>query len=195
MGFQKTNNKRNRVTISVPQDIDLNFRKKAAIYFSFERGWYGKAVLEAMKLWITHHSGAKESVSNETKSYLWNNFRDRIDVNSNEPVDIIDSIIDYFKNVKYVVKVKYKIDRNNITLKKENTFESYIPHLISRKDNSIFLNCPIETIADAALSELVGKDYNVSSSNTLIYSLDKFRSLDREIQNQKTLLAYSNQSL
>lgn len=87
------------------------------------------------------------------------------------------------------------MDRNNIILRKENTFEPYIPHLISRKDNSIFLNCPIESITDAALSELTGREYNVISSNTLIYSLEKTRSLDREIQNQKTLLAYSNQSL
>lgn len=101
MSFQKTNTKRNRVTISVPQDIDLNFRKKAAIYFSFERGWYGKAILEAIKLWIAHHSQPKENISNETKNYLWNNFRDKIDVDSSDPGHIIDSVIDYFKDVKY----------------------------------------------------------------------------------------------
>ena len=195
MVHQKTKNKRNRVTISVPQDIDLDFRKKAAIYFSFQRGWYGKAVLEAIKLWITFHSEPKKEISNDTKNYLWNNFRDKIQVDSDDPVKIIDSIVDYFKNVSYSGDIKYKMDRNNIILKKENAFESYIPYLITCKDNSIFLNCPVESIADAALSELTGKEYNVISSNTLIYSREKVISLDKETPNQKTLIAYSNQSL
>ncbi len=195
MVHQKKNKKRNRVTISVPQDIDLDFRKKAAIYFSFRRGWYGKAILEAIKLWITHHSKPKKNIPDETKNYLWNHFRNKIKVDSDDPEEIVDSIVDYFRNVKYVGDIKYKIDGSNIALKKKDSFESYIPHLLSFKGDSIFLNCPVESIADAALCELTGRKYNVINSNILIYSLDKTRSLDREIQNQKTLSAYSNQSL
>lgn len=191
---KKENKKRNRVTISVPQDIDLDFRKKAAIYFSFRRGWYGKAVLEAIKLWITHHSKPKENIPNETKNYLWNHFRDEINVNSDDPKEIIDSIIDYFENVKYVGDINYKFDGSNVILKKENSFESFIPLLLSFNGNSIFLNCPVETITDAALYELTGRKYNVIRSSTLIYSRDKARSLDKEIRSQKTLSAYSNQS-
>jgi hypothetical protein len=40
----KSENKMNRVTISIPKDLDLNFRQKAALKFSFRRGWYGKAI-------------------------------------------------------------------------------------------------------------------------------------------------------
>jgi hypothetical protein len=195
MVYQKKNKKINRVTISVPKDIDLDFRKKAAIYFSFRRGWYGKAVLEAIKLWITHHSKPKENIPNETKNYLWNHFRNKINVDSDDPEEIIDSIVDYFRNVKYVGDITYKIDWSNIALKKKNSFESYIPNLLSFNGSSIFLNCPVESVADAALCELTGRKYNVIHSNILIYSLDEPRSLDREIQNQKTLSAYSNQSL
>lgn len=188
---KKRKGKRNRVTISIPQDIDLDFRKKSAIYFSFERGWYGKAVLEAIKLWITYHSRLKDEIPHETKNYLWNCFRNEIDVASNDPVDLIDSIVDHFEHLKYLGDIKYKVDGNNVILKKENSFESYIPLLISFIDDSIFLNCPLESIIDEALTELTGQKYNIISGNTVIYSP---KSLDKEIQNQRTLTAYSNQS-
>ena len=196
MSKPKTRKKRNRVTISVPQDIDLSFRKMAAIYFSFKRGWYGKAVLEAMKLWITQHSQPKEVIPDETKNYLWNIFKEKINFDSDDPADITDSVINYFEDVKYISKINYKIDENNIILKKENSFESYIPYLITCKDNSLFLNCPIETMIDMALSEFTERNYKVTSgNNTLIYAYEKSKPLEKEILYQKTLSAYSNQSL
>ena len=49
----------NRVTISVHEDVDLIFRRNAAIKFEFRRGWYGKAILEDMKLWIKNQKSKK----------------------------------------------------------------------------------------------------------------------------------------
>lgn len=45
--------KRNkRVTISVNNDIDMNFRKLASNKLLFKTGWYSRAIEEAMLLWI-----------------------------------------------------------------------------------------------------------------------------------------------
>ena len=41
-----------RVTISINNDIDLNFRKIASSKMLFKTGWYSKAIEEAMLLWI-----------------------------------------------------------------------------------------------------------------------------------------------
>ncbi|MBR4446970.1 hypothetical protein [Methanobrevibacter sp.] len=41
-----------RVTISINNDIDLNFRKLASSKMLFKTGWYSKAIEEAMLLWI-----------------------------------------------------------------------------------------------------------------------------------------------
>ena len=41
-----------RVTISVNNDVDLNFRKIASSKMLFQTGWYSKAIEEAMLLWI-----------------------------------------------------------------------------------------------------------------------------------------------
>ncbi|WP_296791696.1 hypothetical protein [uncultured Methanobrevibacter sp.] len=44
--------KNKRVTISINNDIDLNFRKIASNKMLFKTGWYSKAIEEAMLLWI-----------------------------------------------------------------------------------------------------------------------------------------------
>ena len=41
-----------RVTISINNDIDLNFRKMASNKMLFKTGWYSKAIEEAMLLWM-----------------------------------------------------------------------------------------------------------------------------------------------
>lgn len=41
-----------RVTISINNDIDLNFRKIASNKMLFKTGWYSKAIEEAMLLWM-----------------------------------------------------------------------------------------------------------------------------------------------
>lgn len=49
-----SNNK--RVTISVNNDIDLDFRKLASNKMLFKSGWYSKAIEEAMLLWIENEN-------------------------------------------------------------------------------------------------------------------------------------------
>ena len=44
--------KNKRVTISINNDIDLNFRKIASNKMLFQTGWYSKAIEEAMLLWM-----------------------------------------------------------------------------------------------------------------------------------------------
>lgn len=41
-----------RVTISINNDIDLNFRRVASTKMLFKTGWYSKAIEEAMLLWM-----------------------------------------------------------------------------------------------------------------------------------------------
>ena len=53
MNIQLISMKQNkRVTISINNDIDLDFRKIASNKMLFKTGWYSKAIEEAMLLWI-----------------------------------------------------------------------------------------------------------------------------------------------
>ncbi|MEE0902180.1 MAG: hypothetical protein UIB31_06590 [Methanobrevibacter sp.] len=48
--------KNKRVTISINNDIDLDFRKLASNKMLFKSGWYSKAIEEAMLLWIENEN-------------------------------------------------------------------------------------------------------------------------------------------
>lgn len=196
VGYNEKRNKKkmNRVTISVPSDIDLSFRQKAAIKFAFKRGWYGKAIIEAIEFWITHHSDRNAEVGEETKDYLWNKVRDQIKVKSDDPQLIVESVVNHFKNLKFADNIKYEIDENKIFIKKENPLESYAPYLITRENNSIFLNCPVKATATAALKELTGRDYSIrSNENSLLYVYNGSKSL--EFIQEKTSAADLSQFL
>ena len=41
-----------RVTISINNDVDLDFRRLASSKMLFKTGWYSKAIEEAMLLWM-----------------------------------------------------------------------------------------------------------------------------------------------
>jgi hypothetical protein len=192
----KSENKMNRVTISITKDLDLNFRQKAALKFSFRRGWYGKAILEAIELWITQQTKKFEDIPDETSNYLWNRVKRKINADTDDPQQMVESIVDHFKNLKYAENIRYEMNNNKIIIKKENPFESYIPYLITRENDSIYLNCPVKAIAGAALKELTGEDYYITSNeNSLIYAYNESKFLDKELLHEKTSAVHSSQSL
>lgn len=45
-------NKGKRINVIIDPDVDLEFRKIASAKMLFQKGWYSKAVEDALKLWI-----------------------------------------------------------------------------------------------------------------------------------------------
>lgn len=187
----------NRVTISIPKDIDLNFRQKAAIKFAFKRGWYGKAILEAIEFWITHHTDKDQDIPYETRKYLWNSVKDKIDIDEDdEPLEMTESIVNHFKNLKFATDIKYEINDHKVIIKKESPLEAYAPFLVTRVDNSILLNCPVKAVVSAGLKELTGQDYQIhSNESSLLYVYNGTKYLDKESLPEKPYAAHSSQFL
>lgn len=52
LNSNKTKSIKKKSTIMVDKDIDLEFRKVASSKFNFCRGWYTKAINEALAEWI-----------------------------------------------------------------------------------------------------------------------------------------------
>lgn len=156
--------KMNRVTISVPHGTDLNFRKKAAIKFSFKRGWYGRAVQEAMQLWITVQTITEEDISEEKKNYLWNTFKEYVNIETNDPKEILDCIVNFFTSEpKFVDEIQYDINDKEVVIRKKGSKAGLISKLITKKNDCIIFHCPIKIIMEAALQELTGDNYVIKS--------------------------------
>lgn len=192
----KSNKKMNRVTISIPEEIDLNFRQKAAIKFAFRRGWYGKAILEAIELWITMHTKKFQDIPDESKNILWHEISDEIKVNSDDPYKVTESILNYFNNLKYADNIRYEMNDDKILIKKTNSLESYVPYLITNENGSILLNCPVKAVTDAALKELTGSKYNIiSNENSLLYTYETSKFQDKKLPHEKMSTVNSSQLL
>lgn len=186
----------NRVTISIPEEIDLNFRQKAAIKFAFRRGWYGKAILEAIELWITMHTKKFQDIPDESKNILWHEISDEIKVNSDDPYKVTESILNYFNNLKYADNIRYEMNDDKILIKKTNSLESYVPYLITNENGSILLNCPVKAVTDAALKELTGSKYNIiSNENSLLYTYETSKFQDKKLPHEKMSTVNSSQLL
>lgn len=44
-----------KISLNINEDIDYEFKKIASKRFGFERGWYSKAINEALVEWIEKH--------------------------------------------------------------------------------------------------------------------------------------------
>lgn len=44
-----------KISLNIDSDMDYEFKKIASKRFGFERGWYSKAINEALKEWIERH--------------------------------------------------------------------------------------------------------------------------------------------
>ncbi|MDY9924294.1 hypothetical protein [Methanobacterium sp.] len=162
--------KMNRVTISVPNVTDLNFRKKAAIKFSFERGWYGRAVKEAMQLWINVQSITEESISDEKKDFIWAKFKDNLNIETQDPCEILDNITQYFTSeFKIAEEIDYEINDNEVIVMKKGSLEPLVSQFLTKKGDYVIFNCPVKIVMDAALKDLTGKTYAIKSeAHTMI---------------------------
>jgi len=157
-----------RITVSVDEDIDLFFRKFASQKFRFKRGWYSKAVMEAMELWINQYklenndlSGNFQNVGMET----WEKIKGYQSIDTEDICDTINSITNYFtKDIVYAENIKYKIEDNLIEIFPKDTQKENIIKLININDGKTDFNCPIALTIEAALADLVGEHYNVISS-------------------------------
>ena len=153
-----------RITVSVDKDIDIFFRKFASQKFKFERGWYSKAVVEAMELWIekTRYENEKLHRNCDMGLELWKMIKDD---NTNDITDIMDYIINYFtKDVVYAEEIKYTIKDDFIEIFPKNTQRENIVKLMDVKNGNVNFNCPIILTMESALKDLTGEHYSVVSS-------------------------------
>lgn len=162
-----------RITVSVNENIDLVFKKFASQKFKFKRGWYSEAVMEAMELWINQVKFENKNLSGDfcnTGLELWKIIKDG-KTGTNDISDIIDYITNYFTNdIVYADDIQYKIKDDFIEIFPKNSQKENIIKLINVKNGNASFNCPITLTIEAALADLTGEHFNVTSSEFQTHS-------------------------
>lgn len=89
-----------RVTIAVDSEVDIKFRKKASQLYQFEKGWYSKAVVEAMDSWAdeTNESPTNiDALMNSINPKIWENLKLKLKLDETDPFENMENIINYFE--------------------------------------------------------------------------------------------------
>lgn len=104
-----------RVTVSVDTHLDYEFRKLASQKFRFEKGWYSKAIAEAMDVWINYNelgilTGGITNIARLTGHNLWtmlkNDFNHKY---HDDDANVLNDICEYFvEQSPYIENLDYK---------------------------------------------------------------------------------------
>ncbi|CDG65081.1 hypothetical protein MBMB1_0979 [Methanobacterium sp. MB1] len=117
-----------------------------------------------MQLWINIQNISENGIPEENKECLWKSFQNHMDIETDDPDEILDYIAEYFTTkVKIADKIEYEINGNEVIVEKTGSIGPLLSQLITRKGDFIILNCPVKIIMDAALKDLTGKEYIVRS--------------------------------
>ena len=153
-----------RATVSLPIDLDFKFRKLASRKYKFERGWYSRAVSEAMELWLISNEytilneGINE-VNQIMEIKMWNMLKTKMNREFG-PKFSPKNVFDYFKNQSPYLELNYKMDDGRITIDlNRSTKESeYEPS----RDKILYRHLvPITMVTKAMMNEITGNNYKI----------------------------------
>jgi hypothetical protein len=146
-----------RVNISIKEDVDLKFKKKASQKFMFERGWYSRAMNEAMESWLKKSKtmSIEEFTQNfprEMGGFLWETIKKEANLDKSKPNEYIDILIEsvYGDNSQ----ITYKIVNDEVTFFFSDKYENNPEYHLSR----MFL---LINLVRAALEDYKGIKCNI----------------------------------
>nr|WP_319373808.1 hypothetical protein [uncultured Methanobacterium sp.] len=152
-----------RKTITVDEAVDLKFRKKASQIYHFEKGWYSKAVADAMKDWASESKALSTDVNdlmNNINPDSWETLKSELNMGDNDLFENMEDFINYINNES---NYDLKIDRegDNITVKLENNIDSTINNPESNLKTLMMLHLVLKIIL-FSLEEATKNKYVIS---------------------------------
>ncbi|HHY00833.1 MAG TPA: hypothetical protein GX531_05615 [Methanothermobacter sp.] len=152
-----------RVTISIPAQTDLKFRQMASQKFKFEKGWYSKAIIEAIKFWVDKNevyflNDRISKVSREIGKDIWCKTKIKWNIGSENNLKTLDSFINYFNgNYIHINELDYEICDNNIIISITNHGNRDIDNYI---ESFLF---PLIMVTRSGMEEITGDQYEIRS--------------------------------
>lgn len=164
---QKSNK---RVTVSLPYNLDLEFRGLASKKFKFEKGWYSKAMVDAIRIWMIYNENTllKEGISKLSHfagKTMWNNLKENsvrnLEFKSNQ--EILNHVLNYFNNESpYIQNLDYRIYEQNIKICVD------CPCITEKNEDFMLEDLiykylqPISLASRAGIEDITGNTYKLS---------------------------------
>ncbi len=157
-----------RATVSVPPDLDYKFKKLASQKFKFEKGWYSKAMVEAMDMWIRYNDFVilKEGtgyVGRFLGMQMWDRIKRNLNSTSNfetqhEP---LNQVLNCFSSrSSHIENINYQINNTGLKICLKS------PDINNKSDfmvEDLLINYlqPITLITRAGMEDITGNEYKV----------------------------------
>jgi hypothetical protein len=149
-----------RITITVSSEVDLKFRQKASRLYQFEKGWYSKAVSDAMESWADEDKTPHDNfvnIMNSISPEFWEKLKIDLNLDEENPFENMDSIINYFEEENdYSLKIDRDIDNIVIGLEKSNE------EINAKNLDSLMLLHIIITVIITSLEKSTHDKYEIS---------------------------------
>lgn len=165
--MDKTTNLK-RATVSIPYDLDYRFKKLASQKFRFEKGWYSKAMVEAMEMWLKYNDFV---VMKEGTGYvgrflgmqMWERMKQNINENLDSERDDMpfNKVLNCFSSRSTHIKnIKYQINNTGLKICLKS------PDINNESDfmvEDLLINYlqPITLITRAGMEDITGNEYKI----------------------------------
>ncbi len=158
-----------RVTITVDQEVDLKFRKKASQKYQFEKGWYSNAVAEAMKSWA-EEDNPKEKIpypkfnilKERINPKLWDKINSELQLDDENLFENFESFLNQFnQDTRHQIKIERKNGGMAIKLENNNDWD-----IETNLESLILLNKILEIII-ASLEKTSREKFEIIGAGTV----------------------------
>ncbi len=157
-----------RVTIKVDPDVDVKFKKKASQKYQFEKGWYSKAVEDAMKSWASESNKLSTSVSdlmNSINPESWEKLKLELNIGKKDPFENMEDFINYI-NTESNYNLKIEREGDNIMVELKNSTSSPVEDLEKNLKTLMILHIILKIIL-SSLEEATKEKYVISGVGTI----------------------------
>jgi len=157
-----------RATVSIPYGLDYKFKKLASQKFKFEKGWYSKAMVEAIDMWLRYNEFIllKEGSQNigrflgmQMWEHLKQNLNDNLDLQS--PKESIGQILNRFNNKStYIEDINCQLNNSSLKIYLKTPAIDDNPNKV--EDLLTQYLQPITVITRAGIEDITNNRYKIN---------------------------------
>ncbi|MGB9979816.1 hypothetical protein [Methanobacterium sp.] len=156
-----------RATVAIPRDLDYKFKKVASQKYKFEKGWYSKAMIEAMEIWLKYNEfiqlkNGTDSIGRFLGNLIWNKWKINFqNIDFQTPHEPTNQILNCFRNKStYVEDTNYHINNGSLKIYLKSQIIDERPDMV--EDLLTEYLQPITIITRAGIEEVTGNNYKIN---------------------------------
>ena len=156
-----------RATVSVPQDLDYKFKKVASQKFKFEKGWYSKAMAEAMEIWLKYNNliqlkNGTNSLGRFVGKLIWDEWKQNFqNIDFQTANESTNQILNQFSTKStYVENIDYHINNDDLKIYLKSYTIDDKPNMVENLLTEYLQ--PITIITRAGIEDITGEHYKIN---------------------------------